>query len=260
MKNKIKEHIDLIFADAPDCSKTQEMKEEMYANVSDRYDDLIKEGKGEAVAYSISVSGIGDISELIASLKEEYGERREQDAASLTSESVESAPKYTSEQMAEIERWRVRRTVMNSIAVSLYIICWLPLVTLAAIFDAVGINSDFAAAIGIPAMMIMIAGATVLMVVKSSIKPSFIRGNKDVERELDGDEDDDDERSHKRKRKKHPALVAIGGALWTLTVVVYMLVSFVSNAWHLTWMIFLITAAIDNIIDAIFEIAGKKYV
>ena len=62
MKNKIKDYIDLIFADAPDCARTREMKEEMYANVCDRYDDLIREGKSEAAAYNASIAGIGDIS------------------------------------------------------------------------------------------------------------------------------------------------------------------------------------------------------
>ena len=65
MKNRIKDYIDLIFADAPDCARTREMKEEMYANVCDRYDDLIREGKSEAAAYYASIAGIGDISELI---------------------------------------------------------------------------------------------------------------------------------------------------------------------------------------------------
>ena len=45
MKNRIKDYIDLIFADAPGCARTREMKEEMYANVCDRYDDLIREGE-----------------------------------------------------------------------------------------------------------------------------------------------------------------------------------------------------------------------
>ena len=75
MKERIKEYIDLIFAEAPECAKTREMKEEMFANVSERYDDLINEGKSEAVAYNICISGIGDISELIEDIKREHGDR-----------------------------------------------------------------------------------------------------------------------------------------------------------------------------------------
>ena len=50
MKTKIREYIELIFADAPDCAQTREIKEEMYANVCDRYEDLIKDGKSESAA------------------------------------------------------------------------------------------------------------------------------------------------------------------------------------------------------------------
>ena len=75
----------------------------------------------------------------------------------------------------------------------------------------------------------------------------------------DGD-DDDDSKASRRGKKKNPILSAITGALWLLTVCAYLAVSFYSGAWHLTWLIFLITTAIDNIIEAIFEICGKRYI
>ena len=74
MKEKLRDYLDLIFADAPDCRRTKELKEEMYANVCDKYDDLIAEGKSEASAYNISVAGIGDISELLESIIADEGE------------------------------------------------------------------------------------------------------------------------------------------------------------------------------------------
>ncbi len=257
MKNKIKDYIDLIFADAPDCAKTREMKEEMYANVSDRYDDLVKEGKSEAAAYNISISGIGDISELINSLKLENSAKKE-DYSNPYSQKEAPSRAYTEKEKAEMEKYFMRRGVMNSVAVALYILCWVPLVVLASISSVMGGNDDIVAAIGISIMMIMIAAATVLMVMKSSIKPLCLKGVKDSELDDDGEEHYEEIR-HSKKRVKNPIIVAISTILWVFTLAVYLIVSFATGAWHLTWLIFLISAAIDNIMEAIFELCGKKY-
>ena len=42
-----------------------------------------------------------------------------------------------------------------------------------------------------------------------------------------------------------------------IVVVVYLLISFWTMHWGITWIIFLIAAAIDNIIKAIFELTKK---
>ncbi len=266
MKNKIKDYIDLIFADAPDCAKTREIKEEMYANVSDRYDDLIKEGKSEAAAYNISISGIGDISELVDSVKTEQAERHtnpdneEMYTNPYGNSGEKSKRSFTEKEQAEIEKYRMRRGIMNAIAIALYIICWVPLVAMTSVAESVGGNEDVAAAIGICIMMIMVAVATVLMVLKSSIKPISLKGVKDSELEGDYDDDDDGEKPKNGKKSKNPILSALSTVIWALTICVYLGISFHTGAWHITWLMFLIATAVDNIIEAIFELCGKKYI
>ena len=260
MKNKIKDYIDLIFADAPDCARTREMKEEMYANVCDRYDDLLREGKSEAAAYNASIAGIGDISELIDSIKSEQGEqhdKKEENSNPYATGEYAQRRNFTEEEKAEIKRYRVRSSVMNAVAVSMYILCWVPLVLIAVFFEKFGLSDKIGGVIGLTVMMLFIAIATALMIIKSSTKPLCLKGIKDSE--LDGDDDDDSKASH-RGKKKNPILSAITGALCLLTVCAYLAVSFYSGAWHLTWLIFLITTAVDNIIEAIFEICGKRYI
>ena len=267
MEKKIREYIELIFADAPDCAQTREMKEEMFANVCDRYDDLIKEGKSESAAYNISISGIGDISELIDSIKAEQGAKFDSDFDNpYTDPAFKRSAKvtFTAEEKAEIEKYRVRRGIMNSVAVSLYILCWVPLVLLASLADVWGWNSDAAGTLGLGIMMLMVAAATVLMIMKSSIKPMCLKGVKASVYSDDDDDDDDDEDNKKSKKKntkrRNPALQAISSLLWTLTVVVYLLLGFLLGAWHPGWIVFIITVAVDNIVEAIFELAGKKYI
>ena len=271
MKKRIKEYIDLIFADAPDCAKAREMKEEMYANVCDRYDDLVREGKSESAAYNISISGIGDISELIAQIKREQGEReraKERDGFSNPYEQINFEPTLTSEEKAQIEKYRVRRGIMNSIAIALYIICWLPLAIISSITEMVGGNVEVASIIGLCVMMLLIVAATVLMIMKSSIKPLCLKGDNGSEYKINDDDDDDDdddknedtENGKKTRRHRHPALNTISSALWALTLVAFLLLGFLLGAWHPGWMLFLIAVAFDNVIEAIFELVGKKYI
>ena len=66
MNNKIKNYIDVLFSDIPRSKKATELKAELLANMNDRYDDYIKEGKSENEAYSASVSNIGDIDALLS--------------------------------------------------------------------------------------------------------------------------------------------------------------------------------------------------
>ncbi len=69
MKEKLNEHIRLLFADAerrsPDNPRLAELKEELLLNTREKYDHLISMGKTPEAAYAASVNGIGDIEELL---------------------------------------------------------------------------------------------------------------------------------------------------------------------------------------------------
>jgi len=249
MKDKLKEYINEIFADAPAGKRTNDLKEELYSNVCDRYDDLILDGKSEAAAYNICIAGVGDVSHLIDEI------RRESSAFENGEDiEIENAPKcYTTEEVKAIEKYRARSGVMGAIGVALYILCWVPLVLMSSLSELSGVgNVEIAAILGLVIMMLMIAVATALMILKSAIKPMCLRGRKDIE-ELD------EEIEKQNKKTINPALKVIKGCLWPITFALYFIISFSSGAWYITWIIFLIATAVENIIDAIFEIVGKKY-
>ena len=119
MKEKLKDYIEMIFADAPDCLRTRELKEEMYANVCDKYDDLIAEGKSPAAAYNISIASIGDISDLLDSIREEEREYYSHSEEDHDSEDGETAQRFTMAQQAEIDAYRKKKGVLTSISVAL---------------------------------------------------------------------------------------------------------------------------------------------
>lgn len=242
MKAKLKDYIETIFSDAPETYRAYELKEEMYTDLCEKYDDLVAEGKTPAAAYHAVISGVGDISELIEELKKEAGgasynndqDRKEAPGTSRT---------YTPEEQEAIRKYRTRGAVMTAVSVAMYTICWLPLVILGALWDDVG------GIVGLAVMFLMIATATALNIIHGMTKPECLRrGGRDR------DEDDDEHDCKSQKGNRHPVYKAVSSALWLLTVVVYLGVSFWSGAWHMTWLIWLMTAAVDNIVKACFDL------
>ena len=61
-----------------------------------------------------------------------------------------------------------------------------------------------------------------------------------------------------KEKHRRAAFHSIRRAINMLIVVLYILISFATSAWHITWVIFLISAAINNIIAAIFDLVGGK--
>lgn len=70
MENKLRAYMDHLFQDVPNTKKAVEVKEEILQNIVDKYHDLVAEGKSEEAAYNIAIASIGDLDELLASLKD----------------------------------------------------------------------------------------------------------------------------------------------------------------------------------------------
>ena len=83
MNEKLRHYIDDLFANAPSTVRAVELKEEMYQNLMDKYNDLINEGKSEESAYNIAVASIGDVDSLIGALSGEKTRRRREEQKTL---------------------------------------------------------------------------------------------------------------------------------------------------------------------------------
>ena len=248
MKTKLRDYIDSIFADAPICAKTIDLKDEMYRNVCDRYDDLIREGKSESAAYNICIAGIGDVSEIIDGLRAERG-----DETSREGENVHAFEReYSPEEQEKIERYRMRSGIMNAIAIALYILCWVPLVLITSILEFNGMNSDVGGIIGITVMMVMIAVASGLFIMRRYMRPTFLKNKKyaKLQKEAQGE----------TKKHRNPALRIISRIVWAVALAVFLILGFSRGLWHPAWILFPLAVALDNIVEAIFELCGKKYV
>lgn len=133
MKEQLIRYVDLLFAGAPDCG---DIKQEILQNSLDRYDDLIGQGKSPEAAYSLTISGIGDVSEILKNA-----------APQQVLQPIKPAPQ-------EAPAWK---KVMRAAAVFLYIISAIPLFVLSELgMDVLGLCGTIAIA-GVATALIIIA-------------------------------------------------------------------------------------------------------
>lgn len=219
MEDKLRAHMDHLFREVPPTKKAVELKEEILQNLLDKYRDLIAEGKSEEAAYNIAIASIGNISELLASLKES---------------ATEPDPALTE----EYRQWKKRSAILIPVAVMLYILCVIPPI----IVDALGAND----AIGACGLFLIIGIATAIIIYNSLSKPSIPKMDGTMMEEFKKWKADQDQLKRARK--------SINGALWAIIVVLYFIISFSTGAWYITWVIFLIGAAAESIVKAIFDL------
>jgi len=222
MEDKLRKHIDNLFADTTPSKKSVELKEEMIQNLNDKYSDLISDGKTEEAAYNIVIAGIGDISGLLAEL--------ESDATPYIPNTI------------ELERARRRSGMLTAIAVMMYILCVLPLIIMSMF------NFRYTAEIGVPFLFVLVAGATGLLIYNSMTKPSYNRQDTLVEEFREWQSDEKDRRALRK---------AISSALWSITTALYLIISFMTGAWPITWIIFILGGVIESLMNVFFTLKKR---
>jgi len=141
---------------------------------------------------------------------------------------------------AEREEFRRKSAMFTAIAVAMYIVSILPVILIGGRY-------------GMVTMIAMAAIATGLLVYNSIVRPSS-----------DNDDDEDSMVADFREwrsgnHERRSMMKAIFSALWAITVAIYIIISFSTGAWHITWIIFLIAGAIQSLITAfISHRAGER--
>lgn len=167
MHTNIRHFIDRSFSYAPKNAKSSEIKESLFADLTDKYDDLISRGKTPEEAYNEVIAGVGDLSELCQSLVKE-----------------------AEEQHVETERDRRRSALLVASSVFLYI--------LSPIFFFVGerLGGDL---VGIGLFLFTAGLATAIIIYYNMTKPAW-------KRERDKDPDDVDNWAMPKERRVFNAL------------------------------------------------------
>ena len=141
-----------------------------------------------------------------------------------------SAEEPASPVREESEEEKKRRKLQRAIAVGLYIICPVPLFA---------IQNE----LGLCLLLVLVAVATVLM----------IFAGKDRMQQAGDSAYGQPQRTPQQELKK-----SIHSAVSTVGLCAYFIVSFLTGAWHLTWLIFPIAAAVNGLASAILDLKEAK--
>lgn len=226
MNERIRKYLDELFADAPETRKAMELKEEMLQNSMEKYQDLLSEGYSEEDAYKNVIGSIGDVTELFEDLEEKN-------------------------LMNLSEADRKKKAMFTSIATGLYILAGIVFFTGAMLVDMIGgpRDIDYATIALILAAAVCIA-PTCMLVYAANMYPAYQKKREEnyVEHYK--------QCKHAGNRDK-AVRSSISTIIWTVVVILYFIFSFSTNAWHISWVIFLMGVCVEAVCSLIFSLRQK---
>lgn len=226
MNEKIKNHIDMLFEDAPKTRKAFELKEELLTNSEERYQDLIAGGVSSEDAIKNVINSIGNVSELFQGLEDTY--------TGDNSEYYENAKKSAR---------------IKAIAIGIYIFSVVILLTFSEIDSLINSRIELDT-VGLILMILIDIIPTCMLVYISSIYPKYKKQEDTVV------EDFKEWKSESFKNKSIKSSINV--VLWTATVLLYFAISFATFAWYSTWIIFLIALCVQAVIELLFKLKELK--
>ena len=214
--DKIRQYVEEIFEQAPKTNRAFELKEEIIANSNDKYNDLLAQGKTPEEAFKQVVAGIGDMNEFIDVLR---------------------APDGKSEELRQAQQKKTALVV--TIAVGLYIFAVILLIILE---EALGVDD----VISVSSFLGVCAIATCTLIYHFMSRPKYKKADETIVEEFKQWQSET-----KQSKALHNSIMSI---VWILILIVYFVISFAFNSWPVSWIIFLVGLAIDQILRAIFSL------
>ena len=225
-KERLQQHIDGLFENAPRSRAAYELRDELLTNSIERYEDLLKSGLGEEPAFQSVIDNIGDVDELIGALPDENRERDEM----LRQES------------------RERNAMVLTISVGLYILAGV--VFFAGVALGEYLQSDVASVLGLAVAGLLCIVPTCMLVYNAATRPKYNKKDdtvvEDFKKWSDG------------SKKAKQVYKAASGLIWSICVLAYLLISFTTGAWGITWILFVATACIEAAINLLFKLWELK--
>lgn len=221
---KIREYIDTLFKDAPKTMAAIEMKEEMISNAEEKMTDLLAEGYREDDAFSVVIHSIGNVEELFADL-----------------EIIDS--KKTA---AMTEEYYKKKAFITTIAVGLYIFAGAIFLGAPLIDDMIPTNTFDFSSIGFILAILICIVPTCMLTYIAILSPAYKKKQDNIVEEYK-----EWKSGNERDRSIRKAIESI---LWTLTVFIYLAISFLTFRWDITWIVFIIALCLDSIVKLVFSL------
>lgn len=143
----------------------------------------------------------------------------------------------------EDEATRKKSAKIIAIAVMMYILCPIPVIIVEEVIPKFE-------TIGIVMMFLLIASATGLLIYNQVSKPRYYKMDDTMVEEFKEWKSINDQRYRTRR--------SIMSAIWPIITIIYFIVSFTYGNWATSWIIFLIGAAIEQVIKAYFDLKGDE--
>lgn len=215
MNEKIRLYVNELFEDTPNTKKVNDLKDEIISNANDKYNDFISEGKSEKEAFDKVIQEIGNVDELLLEIKRESPINSHLD-----------------------DENRRKTALVVAVSVGFYFLSLIATI----VADELGLP-DFVTA----SSFLALAGiATCILIYHFMSKPKYNKYEDTIVEEF---------KEWKGKKDNHKEIKkAISSIIWSLTVIIYLLISFTFHNWHISWIIFLIASLIENIINLIFKL------
>lgn len=214
MNEELRNYIEELFADAPKTRGSYELKEELMANSMERYLDLVENKVPEKEAMDIVINSIGDINQLFAA------EEGKNEGVPISAGALKT------------------KALFRSAAVGLYILGFCAMVLFIE-FTSLDI-------LGFVVMMLFTAAATCILVYAGSAYPKYSRCDDTVVEEF--------KEWNSGQKKRKAIRKSVDTIVWMVVLILYFLISFTTMAWNITWIIFLIGACAQAIVNLLFEL------
>lgn len=214
----------------------------------------IKDYVNTAFENAPNTKGVNELKEeMICNLIEKYndlveGGKAEEEAYRDVIKSIGNIDKLVSDlrvsEASPIDmEEKKKRAKITATAVALYILS-----PVMVIFFEEVVGQD---TIGVIFMFITVAIATGLLVYNNSTKPKSSLAEDDLVEEF--------MQWRNNKKRRNVLYSSLSGALWLITVALYMIISFATNKWEVTWVIFIIAAAVQCIFSGVIKLRGDRY-
>ena len=253
MRDKLKEYVSRLFAGT---QGTEDMAQEILQNTLDRYDDLIARGVPEEDAYRQAIAGIGDIDELLGKVTVE-----------------QSQAAYTS----------MGKRMCNAVAVAIYILspiplflfqnvlglcCLLGMVACGVVIQVLAgklmddlnerdpLSPGGRAGLNTCAIALYILSPVPLFLSQNELGLCCLLGMVAIGVAIQIIVGKDAQKPQKEPKKAQGNVQkTVRSLVGTLTLAVYLLVSFRTHAWWISWIIFPIS---DSLTKLVLALLGKR--
>lgn len=213
--------MDVIFKDVPRSKKAIELKEEIASNLNERFEDYISQGKSETESYGLAVANMGDVDQMIREV--------------MPNEDF----------VIEANSYRKRNAKNTAIGVCLYILGAAALILFSSIGEQVGME-DMGGTIGVITLLVLAAIATAMIVYSHMSTPKEYKDYEECQ----------EQEIKSMKPKDRKVFEAISSIYWLIITAIYLLISFVTHAWGISWIIWVISGILHQIIVVIFQLKG----